>query len=132
MAAGVISLLIVTLLLAAGMHSVRGSIWEKPGCHKVGESPLVQSPFLTFEVTTFPSFRSLASHVAGHTRTVSIPDCVKFQITTNACRGFCVSYSIPSDAAVLGVNSNQLVTSVGQCCNILESQDVSSLPFSSV
>ena len=61
----------------------------------------------------------------GLTRTIRIPDCVEFQITTNACRGFCVSYSIPSDGAALTVNSNQLITSVGQCCNILESENVS-------
>ena len=33
---------------------------------------------------------------SGHTRTISIPGCVKFNLSTNACRGFCMSYSIPA------------------------------------
>ncbi|EEB15080.1 glycoprotein hormone alpha-2 precursor, putative [Pediculus humanus corporis] len=70
-------------------------IWRRPGCHKV-----------------------------GHTRKVSIPDCVEFHITTNACRGFCESWSIPSGMETLRVNPFQVITSVGQCCNIMETEDV--------
>lgn len=40
---------------------------------------------------------SLFLQIAGHTRTISIPGCVKFNISTNACRGYCMSYSIPSN-----------------------------------
>ncbi|GIY92098.1 u11-Sparatoxin-Hju1a_1 [Caerostris extrusa] len=54
------------------------NIWEKPGCFKV-----------------------------GHTRTISIPGCVEFDITTNACRGFCVSYSVPSSEDSMRVNQNK-------------------------
>ncbi len=61
---------------------------------------------------------------SGHTQRISIPDCVEFDITTNACRGYCVSYSIPSNEETLRVNRNQLLTSVGQCCNIMETEDV--------
>jgi hypothetical protein len=61
---------------------------------------------------------------SGHTQRISIPDCVEFDITTNACRGYCVSYSIPSNEETLRVNPNQLLTSVGQCCNIMETEDV--------
>jgi len=76
-------------------NQVEGNAWEKAGCHKV-----------------------------GHTQRISIPDCVEFDITTNACRGYCVSYSIPSNEETLRVNPNQLLTSVGQCCNIMETEDV--------
>ncbi|XP_047019060.1 thyrostimulin alpha-2 subunit isoform X2 [Helicoverpa zea] len=56
-----------------------------------------------------------------HTRNISIPDCVEFKITTNACRGFCESWSLPS--IMLGFKRHP-VTSLGQCCNIMESEDV--------
>lgn len=59
----------------------------------------------------------------GHTRNISIPDCVEFKITTNACRGFCESWSLPS--IMLGFKRHP-VTSLGQCCNIMESEDVRS------
>lgn len=70
--------------------------WKRPGCHRV-----------------------------GHTRKISIPDCVEFHITTNACRGFCESWSIPSALETLVVNPHQPVTSVGECCNIMDTEDVS-------
>ncbi|XP_017081996.1 thyrostimulin alpha-2 subunit [Drosophila eugracilis] len=74
--------------------------WLRPGCHKV-----------------------------GNTRKISIPDCVEFTITTNACRGFCESYSVPSVSwagASLAVLSKppKPVVSVGQCCNIMKSEEI--------
>ncbi|XP_023226352.1 thyrostimulin alpha-2 subunit-like [Centruroides sculpturatus] len=75
---------------------VQAYFWERSGCHKV-----------------------------GHTRRVSIPDCVEFDITTNACRGFCVSFSIPSSEETLRINPHQAITSMGYCCNIMETEDVS-------
>lgn len=71
--------------------------WHKPGCHKV-----------------------------GNTRKIQIPDCVEFTITTNACRGFCESYSMP---AIPHVTTNTMkpakpVLSIGQCCNMMESEEV--------
>lgn len=62
--------------------------------------------------------------VAGHTRKISIPGCVEFHMRTNACRGFCESYAIPSGPKA---NPEQPVTSVGQCCNIMDTEDVSIL-----
>nr|CAG4640760.1 EOG090X03YR [Eulimnadia texana] len=62
-------------------------------------------------------------NVLGHTRRVSIPDCVEFLVTTNACRGFCESWSIPSTWEAIVKNPAQLVTSIGQCCNIMETED---------
>ena len=60
----------------------------------------------------------------GHTRRVTIPDCVAFMITTNACRGFCESWSVPSTWEALVKNPEKVITSVGQCCNIMASEDV--------
>ncbi|XP_072388860.1 thyrostimulin alpha-2 subunit [Diabrotica undecimpunctata] len=68
-------------------------VWQAPGCHKV-----------------------------GHTRRVNIPNCVEFLMTTNACRGFCESWAIPS---LSKVSSSQPITSVGECCNIMETENVS-------
>lgn len=47
-------------------------------------------------------------------------------MTTNACRGFCESWAVPS-----GPNANpaQPVTSVGQCCNIMETEPVEARVF---
>lgn len=61
---------------------------------------------------------------AGHTRRISIPECVEFDITTNACRGFCESWSVPSAWQTLLYNPHQIVTSIGQCCNIMDTEDV--------
>ena len=49
----------------------------------------------------------------GHTRKIQIPDCVEFNITTNACRGFCESFAVPSFFAMHKPVQNQPVTSVG-------------------
>ncbi|KAL1425538.1 hypothetical protein MTO96_018973 [Rhipicephalus appendiculatus] len=84
-----------TIVLAMlALAAGEANFWERPGCHKV-----------------------------GHTRRVSIPECVEFDITTNACRGFCTSYSIPSPEFTLRMNRNQRVTSFGQCCNIMDTED---------
>ncbi|XP_053695840.1 thyrostimulin alpha-2 subunit [Sabethes cyaneus] len=88
---------LAVLLLLAVMTACSREAWQKPGCHKV-----------------------------GHTRKVSIPDCVEFSITTNACRGFCESFAVPSAPFAVGTHRpSQPVTSVGQCCNIMDTEDVS-------
>jgi hypothetical protein len=58
---------------------------------------------------------------------VIIPDCVEFFIMTHACRGYCESWSVPSEMDTVIANPHQAITSVGQCCNIMETEDVSSL-----
>ncbi|XP_044733188.1 thyrostimulin alpha-2 subunit [Chrysoperla carnea] len=88
----IFALIFVITLVTAMANVWARDAWEKPGCHKV-----------------------------GHTRKISIPDCVEFQMTTNACRGFCESWAIPSSP---NANPGQPVTSVGQCCNIMETEDV--------
>ncbi|GFG39245.1 hypothetical protein Cfor_00721 [Coptotermes formosanus] len=88
-------LLLVALFVIMSRTSAKDA-WERPGCHKV-----------------------------GHTRKISIPDCVEFHITTNACRGYCESWAVPSAIDTLRVNPHQTITSVGQCCNIMDTEDVS-------
>ncbi|XP_030377430.1 thyrostimulin alpha-2 subunit [Scaptodrosophila lebanonensis] len=80
--------------------SLSRDVWLRPGCHKV-----------------------------GNTRKISIPDCVEFTITTNACRGFCESYAVPSvpwaSGSLTGLLKPQKpVVSVGQCCNMMKSEEI--------
>ncbi|TMW50918.1 hypothetical protein DOY81_003991 [Sarcophaga bullata] len=92
------SMKIVCLLLFFCIMSLAKETWLRPGCHKV-----------------------------GNTRKISIPDCVEFHITTNACRGFCESYAVPSMpwGAVGGLfKPPKPVVSVGQCCNMMESEEI--------
>lgn len=79
------------------------------------------------KITFFVIQRILHICISGHTRTVRIPGCVEFDVSTNACRGFCVSYSIPSSEDSLRTNPYQTITSFGECCNIMETEDVSKL-----
>lgn len=88
--------LFLMIFLIIILNSANGNNqWAKIGCHKV-----------------------------GHTRKISIPDCVEFQMTTNACRGFCESFAVPSTFAIGIHRPEQPVTSVGQCCNIMDTEDV--------
>ncbi|CAL8143619.1 unnamed protein product [Orchesella dallaii] len=87
-------LLLSVFLFSCGETEAKHA-WERPGCHKV-----------------------------GHTRKVQIPECVEFTITTNACRGYCESFAVPSAWYRLQNNPSQAITSVGQCCNIMETEDV--------
>ena len=66
-----------------------------------------------------------AVRFAGHTRGVKIPGCVPFQVTTNACRGFCLSYAIPSPTHTVAYNPNYIITSRAECCGIIDTHDVS-------
>ncbi|XP_017775595.1 PREDICTED: uncharacterized protein LOC108561951 [Nicrophorus vespilloides] len=70
--------------------AVAKETWQKPGCHKI-----------------------------GHTRKISIPNCIEIKITTNACRGYCESWAVPSST---NISWTQPVTSVGECCNIMDSE----------
>lgn len=64
---------------------------------------------------------------SGHTRIVQIPGCLQFNVTTNACRGFCESYAIPSSQRTLLANRRHFLTSRAECCGIEETHDVSEL-----
>ncbi|PVD25804.1 hypothetical protein C0Q70_13464 [Pomacea canaliculata] len=80
---------------ATGALSSARHSWERPGCHLV-----------------------------GHTRVVRIPDCVPFRVTTNACRGFCLSYAIPSPMETTSYNPDYVITSRAECCSIFDTLDV--------
>ncbi|XP_069119094.1 thyrostimulin alpha-2 subunit-like [Argopecten irradians] len=69
--------------------------WERPGCYKVANQ-----------------------------RTVQIPDCLQFNVTTNACRGFCLSYTIPSSQRTRLINPSHVITSRSECCSIEETYDI--------
>lgn len=88
--------------------------------------------------------------LVGYTRKVTIPDCIEFPLTTNACRGYCESFAVSSNFAigmhrpdqpviihyyrtfqsqlkiyfVLFILFKLQITSVGQCCNIMDSEEV--------
>ncbi|GAB0096622.1 uncharacterized protein DMENIID0001_121520 [Sergentomyia squamirostris] len=83
------------VMLLIALTMGKDTVWHKPGCHKV-----------------------------GHTRKISIPGCVEFMLTTNACRGFCESYAVPSAWGTVVMKPTKPVTSIGQCCNIMGSQNV--------
>ncbi|XP_026464316.1 thyrostimulin alpha-2 subunit-like [Ctenocephalides felis] len=90
----------VLLLLLTTFGAFANKLWYKPGCHRV-----------------------------GHTREISIPGCRKFTVATHACRGFCESWTVPSRHGTLGplhsiTVRNQQLVSVGQCCNIMDTEDI--------
>ena len=55
-----------------------------------------------------------------------VPGCLPLALTVNACQGACESYALPSSWATLHLNPRHLLTSVAQCCNIMETKNVSS------
>ncbi|UXI17284.1 Lysosomal-trafficking regulator [Sarcoptes scabiei] len=61
-------------------------------------------------------------HIVGHTQKIDIPGCIIFKLTSNACRGYCVSYAIPSNKEMIQYNSKQLITSIGNCCAMTETE----------
>ncbi|KAK3784571.1 hypothetical protein RRG08_003379 [Elysia crispata] len=96
--------IVILLLLLCGHSSLWGHVegrgngtrpaWEAPGCHLVGNN-----------------------------RMVRIPGCVAFEMATNACRGYCVSYAIPSPAHTTEFNTNFIITSRAACCGIVDAFD---------
>lgn len=135
------AMIIVIWLMAFMVHPARSvSGWQRPGCHRVGEYPLwCHHSCLQVLSSTESAFHFITCAILsvtnlnltlGHTRRIQIPGCVEFDMTTNACRGFCVSYSVPSAPETMLLNPKQITTSVGQCCNIVQSEDVSFPLFS--
>lgn len=90
------SMKILLLVLLMVLHtSAAQHAWEKPGCHRL-----------------------------GFTRKVYIPGCVRFELTANACRGFCKSYAIPSPVTTRMNNPLHRFTSRAECCAIADTHDV--------
>lgn len=107
-------LLFLVMLLVNGtlLPAVTDDNSNKPGCYKVGK----------FKKQLKQQQISTDFFCEGHTRRVSIRDCVSFEIVTNACRGFCESWAIPSDPSNFQIT--QPVTSIGTCCNIMETEPI--------
>ncbi|XP_048732264.1 thyrostimulin alpha-2 subunit-like isoform X2 [Ostrea edulis] len=82
---------------------------------------LIQSVFGSFDPR---SFQKAGCFRMGHTRIVQIPGCLQFNVTTNACRGFCESYAIPSSQRTLLANRRHFLTSRAECCGIEETHDI--------
>ncbi|KAK2189025.1 hypothetical protein NP493_110g05021 [Ridgeia piscesae] len=87
--------LAILLCVVFSMTASGRKPWEEPGCHLV-----------------------------GNTRTIYIPGCVAFHVTTNACRGFCSSFAFPSTSATLQNNPLHVITSRAECCTIDTTHDV--------
>ncbi|XP_043209387.1 thyrostimulin alpha-2 subunit-like [Amphibalanus amphitrite] len=62
--------------------------------------------------------------LVGHTQRVVVPGCLPLALTVNACQGACESYALPSSWATMKLNPRHLLTSVSQCCNIMETKNV--------
>ncbi|XP_052700233.1 thyrostimulin alpha-2 subunit-like [Crassostrea angulata] len=82
--------------------------------------------FVQFVLCSFDprTLQKAGCYRMGHTRTVQIPGCLEFNVTTNACRGFCESYAIPSSQRTLSANTRHILTSRAECCGIEETHDI--------
>ncbi|XP_076443175.1 thyrostimulin alpha-2 subunit-like [Babylonia areolata] len=70
------------------------------------------------------SWKTPGCHLVGHTRIVKIPGCRTFQVTTNACRGFCLSFAYPTPDYMLLYHPEYIFTSRASCCNIIDTVDI--------
>ena len=112
---------IVTLVICAvSLSSCKdASVWQPKG-----KGWRFVNLLSSREIFDFYFYSPVGCHLKGYTRKISIPDCIEFNLTTNACHGLCESFAISSNFA-LGVHrADQPVTSVGQCCNMMDSEDV--------
>ncbi|NP_001268682.1 glycoprotein hormone alpha-2 isoform X1 [Strongylocentrotus purpuratus] len=70
-------------------------------------------------------WESPGCHLVGYTKKVRIPGCRETKVQMNACRGFCQSYSYPSNLATLqNSDYTQIFTTHGSCCSIATTHDV--------
>nr|ASK86248.1 glycoprotein hormone alpha-2.2 precursor [Ophionotus victoriae] len=71
------------------------------------------------------SWKKPGCHLVGYTKEVKIPGCYTATVAMNACRGFCMTYSFPSDKDTLDrSNGDKYLTSHGSCCTIKSTHDV--------
>ncbi|XP_072038369.1 thyrostimulin alpha-2 subunit-like [Amphiura filiformis] len=72
-----------------------------------------------------PNWKKPGCHLVGYKKEVRIPGCHSASVAMNACRGFCMTYSFPSDTDTLVRSQGyKLVTSHGSCCTIKSTHDV--------
>ena len=88
-------------------------------------SPDAHQPvvFVRQSVTDMLTLSSFS--ISGHSRPIEIKGCVSFHVTTNACRGYCVSYAFPSLSKTRLNNPYHIITSKSRCCSISKTHDVS-------
>lgn len=64
-------------------------------------------------------------NLTGHSRTIEKPGCVKFRVKLNACRGYCVSYTIPIPFKQrFPAPEEQETLTKASCCNTISTEDI--------
>ncbi|XP_037073564.1 thyrostimulin alpha-2 subunit-like [Pollicipes pollicipes] len=119
---------LLLLSLVSSSLGVHLSDWESP---EQEEAALENTDLLTDDTVgpgaaqdqLHPSSNSLCELV-GHTQRVQVSGCAPVELTANACSGSCGSYAQPSSWQTRSLNPRHLLTSIGQCCNIMETKDV--------
>lgn len=77
-------------------------------------------------MATFALMYDFFSFLSGYKQLVEIPGCRAEEIRMNACRGYCMTYSFPSNVYTLFLSGgNHVLTSHGSCCTIKTTHDVS-------
>lgn len=72
-----------------------------------------------------PVWRQPGCHLVGFSKLIEVDDCRTVTVIVNACRGYCLSYSYPSDyERYISGNGQQSVTSTGTCCSVHRTHDV--------
>ncbi|XP_071503449.1 thyrostimulin alpha-2 subunit-like [Diadema antillarum] len=71
------------------------------------------------------SWQRPGCHLVGFTKKVEIPGCYVEMVPMNACKGYCNSYSYPSDLVTLLSSGGQHeFTTYGRCCSIKDTHKV--------
>ncbi|XP_071834209.1 thyrostimulin alpha-2 subunit-like isoform X2 [Apostichopus japonicus] len=74
---------------------------------------------------TTPSWEQPGCHLVGFAKLIELDNCRTATVPVNACRGFCLSYSYPSDyERYITSNQRQRVITTGTCCSIIRTHDV--------
>lgn len=86
---------------------------------------LLLGSFFPRGTTAETSWRRPGCHLLGFKKLVEIPGCRSAEIHINACRGYCMTYSFPSDIHTLFLSGgNHVLTSHGSCCTIKTTHDI--------
>lgn len=75
--------------------------------------------------TSADSWRRPGCRLLGYEQLIEIPGCRSERIRMNACRGYCMTYSFPSNLYTLFLSGgDHVLTSHGSCCTIKTTHDV--------
>ncbi|XP_022087619.1 thyrostimulin alpha-2 subunit-like [Acanthaster planci] len=89
----VVTLVLLSVYLCSLPTADHLEYWESPGCHLV-----------------------------GFVKVATIPGCHTVRFHMNACRGYCLSYSILAPYSLM--SGSRIFKSVGNCCSIQDTHDV--------